>query len=186
MTKLAKKTWTCQVGHGCKKASDVTEAKDEQDNKGVVEKYRKFSSVVSRDDVGVARKPTPPPQEMQKCVDESSMRLKEEVTPKETSKEKKEEEKEKEQEREKEEETQDIDEDLEALKKRLVRFYEVYKPNQIPRVPDIAKKYAHRTNELFQALEVRNLFSHFFFFFYQSNSHTRIYIYTEKIRSRTH
>jgi len=133
---------------------------------------------VSRDDVGVARKPTPPPQEMQKCVDESSMRLKEEVTPKETSKEKKEEEKEKEQEREKEEETQDIDEDLEALKKRLVRFYEVYKPNQIPRVPDIAKKYAHRTNELFQALEVRNLFSHFFFLFLSIKfTYTYIYIY---------
>ena len=59
MTKLAKKTWTCSIGHGCKREAENTS----------VDRYRKFSSVASRDDVGVARKVTPPPQEMEKSVD---------------------------------------------------------------------------------------------------------------------
>ena len=175
MTKLAKKTWTCSVGNGCKRAPDVTEptTEEDKDTPGAVDRYRKFSSVVSRHDVGVARKVTPPPEEMAKAVEKSeeqdaaSEKREEEEKAKAAAAEKKRKDEEAAaaaEKKRKEEETaaakrkESTDKKLEALKKRLVRFYKVYKPSQIPRVSEIAAKYLDRSEELIEALQVSDDF----------------------------
>ena len=154
MTKLAKKTWTCSIGHGCKREVENTAAS--------VDRYRKFSSVSSRTDMGVARKVTPPPQEMAKSAADSVKEEEEERKRKEEEERKRKEEEEKAIEKEKKiqeeeanrtKEKEEKEKKMDALKKRLVRFYQVYKPSQIPRVPDIALKYLDRSEELIEALQ---------------------------------
>ena len=193
MTKLAKKTWTCSVGNGCKRAPDVTEptTEEDKDTPGAVDRYRKFSSVVSRHDVGVARKVTPPPEEMAKAVEKSeeqdvaaSEKREEEEKAKAAAaaaeKKRKDEEAAAAEKKRKEEETaaakrkESTDKKLEALKKRLVRFYKVYKPSQIPRVSEIAAKYLDRSEELIEALQVSDEYVCVFL----SKQHTTTTIYT--------
>ena len=59
---------------------------------------------------------------------------------------------------------------MEALKKRLVRFYKVYKPSQIPRVSEIAAKYLDRSEELIEALQVSDDYVRVCVFFSSRNS----------------